>query len=105
MITKSGSGVAAGGAASAKAARSWSSCCTERSERISSIACPSKAWATVSIAALALSSTSAEVPGVMSPFTESSIEPSMPALVSFLANEEALLPSSVTCSCAWGAVA
>ena len=29
----------------------------------------------------------------------------MPALVSFFANEEALLPSAVTCSCAWGAVA
>jgi hypothetical protein len=50
------------GSRPAKAALSRSSCCTERSERISSIACPSKAWATVSIAASALSSTSAEVP-------------------------------------------
>ena len=93
------------GAEPAKAALSRSSCCTGRSERISSIACPSKAWATVSIAASALSSTSAEVPGVISPFAESSIVASMPALVRFLANDEALLPSDVTCSWACGGTA
>jgi hypothetical protein len=52
--------------------------------------------ATVSIAASALSSTSAEVPGVISPFTESGIAASMPPLVSFLANDEALLASDGT---------
>jgi hypothetical protein len=69
------------------------------------MACPSNAFATVPITASALSSTSAEVPGVMSAFTDSTIELSMPALLSFLANEEALPPSSVTCSCSWGPAA
>ena len=69
------------------------------------MAWPSNAFATVSTSVSVLSSTSAELPGVISPFTESIIEASIPALLNFLANEAALLPSSVTCYCTWGATA
>jgi hypothetical protein len=72
---------------------------------MSSMLCPSNAFATVATVAFWLSSTRADVPGVISPFTESSVGLSMLPCAIFLAIDENAPPWRVTCTSAKGAPA